>query len=186
MWGCILNFFRLVLSLQDYWQALFLQNKVVCLQREVTKADSFSSTLPLKTERLSIAAETQMAHFSATFFKQHITKQFCAIFFSAWMQTYQLKLHVQLTQNKKLRLLSMSIIFFIALRRYKIKEFKNFSFSSPRFHILQSPFSFSPADSVLLGFFWTWGDYYEIERIEVTEVRNENRRAIPLCPPNPF
>lgn len=107
-------------------------------------------------------------------------------FFSAWMQTYQLKLHVQLTQNKKLRLLSMSIIFFIALRRYKIKEFKNFSFSSPRFHILQSPFSFSPADSVLLGLFWTWGDYYEIERIEVTEVRNENRRAIPLCPPNPF
>lgn len=74
-------------------------------------------------------------------------------------------------KNKKLRLLSMSI-FFIALRRYKFKEFKNFSFSRPRFHTLQSPFSFSPADLVLLSFFWTWDDYDEIERIEVREARN--------------
>ena len=80
----------------------------------------------------------------------------------------------------------MSIIFFIALRSYKLKEFKNFSFSRPRFHTLQSPFSFSPADSVLLSFFWTWDDYDEIERIEVREARNLNRRAIPLCPSTPF
>lgn len=93
--------------------------------------------------------------------------------FSSWMQTYQLKLHVQMIKNKKLRLLSMSIIFFYSSEEvYKIKEFKNFSFSRPRFHTLQSPFSFSPADLVLLSFFWTWDDYDEIERIEVREARN--------------
>ena len=76
-------------------------------------------------------------------------------------------------KNKKLRLLSMSIIFFYSSEEvYKIKEFKNFSFSRPRFHTLQSPFSFSPADLVLLSFFWTWNDYDEIERIEVREARN--------------
>ena len=53
-----------------------------------------------------------------------------------------------------------------------MKQFKNFSFSRPRFHTLQSPFSFSPADLVLLSFFWTWDDYDEIERIEVREARN--------------
>ena len=119
MWGCILNFSASYFHCRITEEVLFLQNKVVCLQREVTKADSSSSTLPLETERLSIAAETQWAPFSATFFKQHITKQFCTIsFFSSWIQTYQLKLHVQMIKNKKLRLLSMSIIFFIALRRY--------------------------------------------------------------------
>lgn len=53
-----------------------------------------------------------------------------------------------------------------------MKQFKNFSFSRPRFHTLQSPFSFSPADLVLLSFYWTWDEYYEIEGTEVREARH--------------
>ena len=172
MWGCILNFSASYFHCRITEKVLILQNKVVCLQREVTKADSSSSTFPLETERLSIAAETQWAHFLATFFKQQKTKQFCTISFFFFLNVNVSTKPGRANDRIKASTFIDEYYFSIALRRYKIKEFKNFSFSRPRFHTLQSPFSFSPADLVLLSFYWTWDEYYEIEGTEVREARN--------------
>lgn len=134
MWGCILNFSASYFHCRITEKALFLQNKVVCLQREVTKADSSSSTLPLETERLSIAAETQWAHFLATFFKQQKTKQFCTISFFFLPECKRINLNWTCKwQNKKLRLLSMSIIFLqlwggIRLNNLRTSRFQDLDF----------------------------------------------------------
>lgn len=133
MWGCILNFSASYFHCRITEKVLFLQNQVVCLQREVTKADFFFHS-SIRNRAIIYCSWDTMGSFFGDILQTTKNEAILHYFFFFLPECKRINLNWTCKwQNKKLRLLSMSIIFLqlwggIRLKNLRTSRFQDLDF----------------------------------------------------------